>query len=120
VIAPIAPNNTNTALEGTLDKDTRQETAGTEGGKFSEKLDYQILQNPFQDVLNIRLLESPRQAEIQLMMTDFSGRTVRREIITAERQETLRLSVADLSRGVYILSLWVDGQQPISKKVMKQ
>ncbi len=123
VVAPIAPNNTNsanTASEGTLDKDTRQAVAGTEGGKMSEKLEYQIMQNPFQDVLNVKLIESPKQSEIQMMMTDFSGRMVRREVITAGRQELLRLSTADLPRGIYILSLWVEGQKPISQKVMKQ
>ena len=65
---------------------------------------FNIFPNPTADVLNVTLgLEEATKA--QIIMTDVTGRVVRLQVLEQVQNETVDFNVADLSAGVYFISV---------------
>lgn len=95
-----------------------------EGGSSSTldaaglQFDLQVMANPIQDVLPIKV-ESSKSLSVEVRMLDLNGRAAMSkalEIMPGE--QTVTIDAADLEKGIYFLQL-TDGQSITTKKVLK-
>lgn len=90
-------------------------TGPNSGGNLSG---LNVYPNPFNSSLQINYEFTTHQDNPRLVLTDITGRELK-VISLVNQSDKLVLNTSDLSKGVIIVSLFGDKENPVSKKVIK-
>ena len=79
-----------------------------------------IFPNPVNDVANISINSGKKYSDMSMVITDINGRTFMKRPIAFNRSSTVeKVNLSNLSKGVYIVTVYFDGQNPTSAKLIK-
>lgn len=95
---------------------TVEEVLNTEEVEFD---DFQVYPNPFNDNLKIRLPYSLTYKKLKVSIVDLQGRILREKILTNDTQEINIDNLKGISNSVYFISIEIDGNVRVIKKLIK-
>ena len=90
--------------------------------EFIEQQDLSVYPNPINDgVLTVEARFKQTVDNIGLKLSNIHGQTVHQQNFTIKNQElTTSLEVQNLSKGVYLLTMDLDGKEQITRRIVKQ
>ena len=77
----------------------------------------QNMPNPFNQSTVIRFFIPSTAKQAQIIITDMSGKTVKREILNGKERGQININAGELAAGTYAYTLYVDGRR-IDTKTM--
>ena len=87
--------------------------------KIQGKVDFSLFPNPAVDELNI-LISAETEKEINLKLMDLTGREIQNRVIMAIAGENrLVIDVSNLTRGIYLASLYYEKQKQTIKVIVQ-
>ncbi|PHR73259.1 MAG: hypothetical protein COA67_03600 [Lutibacter sp.] len=81
--------------------------------------DFQIYPNPFDNNLKIRLPLNLTYNKLRVSVVDLQGRTLKEKIVTNNTQEINLDNLKGISNAVYFISIEIDGNVRVIKKLIK-
>ncbi len=109
----VADNN------GAVGKDTVNVTVALErlapkSGKLS------VYPNPVHDIANLEVSTPQNNTNVMIVITDMSGTTVyNKEFVSNSIQVNQQIDMSNLAKGVYVVSVFFDGMEKQSVKVVR-
>jgi len=90
--------------------------------EFIEEQDFTVYPNPISEgFLNIEARFKQTVNEVELKLSNIHGQTVKQQNFSNSNQElTTSVNVQHLPKGVYLLTMDLDGKEQITRRIIKQ
>ncbi|MBS1738366.1 MAG: T9SS type A sorting domain-containing protein, partial [Bacteroidetes bacterium] len=87
----------------------------------AEKNSVSIFPNPVNEIANVFVNSGQKYSNMSMVVTDMKGRAlIKKQIAFNISSTTEKVNVSKLAKGVYIVTIYFDGKNPKSAKLIKQ
>jgi rhamnose utilization protein RhaD (predicted bifunctional aldolase and dehydrogenase) len=105
---------------GAIASDTLKITVSSARLSSNTTNEFKVYPNPVNSIANLSITSANIYTKLSVSVIDMSGRTVKfMELVTSNSLTLLKLNMASLSDGYYVISLLFDDGKRLSSKVIK-
>jgi len=101
-----------------IDNLSIQETA-TAADDITEDKEVLIYPNPFKESLFVEGFEADNASDVEIIITDLSGKTIFRETRDASYNQKLKIDLPNVAPGVYLACITDNQSNKITQKIIK-
>ena len=112
---------TVTDNEGAEGKDTVQVTVGLERlATVTQEANLTVYPNPVHDIANLEVNTPHDNTNISIMISDITGKVVyKSQFVSASSNVKKQIDMSNLIKGTYVVTVYFDGVQKQSVKVVR-